>query len=105
MRWIIGIYIVIDVIFNNQGSELNRDWYMISEMTHFLFVLAIAVYFFKDKIIAFLYTPYLLIVLATIIYNYLIGVKLQHSFEPDVFWSILSLSLFMIYLIREAWER
>ena len=49
MRWIIGIFIISDIIYQLFGNSTSVRWWMYYDITHFGFILAICLHYLYKR--------------------------------------------------------
>lgn len=103
MRWLIGIFIVLDIIYQLFGDCNDFRWSIYYNMTHYVFISAVCLYYIHDKMINY-FSIYFLAVTFTIAYQGINSIPLT-SENSLYIWGYIILTLLLIFSIRKIWKR
>ena len=103
MKWIIGIFIVLDAAYQLFGLTHNVHWNLYYDLIHYGFIISVCLYFIHDKAIPY-FLIYFLSITGALIYQYFYG-ETTSILGPLYIWPILILSLLITILIQRKWAK
>lgn len=99
IKWIIGILIILDILFQVVGKSANSDWYIYRDLVYSVFAFSICIYFIH-KPIMLIFSGYFLAVILISINQYII----QEPFftdDPLYIGGFVALALLSIFSIKK----
>ena len=103
MRWNIGIFIILDIIYQLFGVMYDPAWNLFYDVIHYGFILSVCLYYFYSKLISY-FSVYFVAVLLILVYQYLCNIS--HIINSPIYeWGILVIIILLIFSIRQKWVK
>lgn len=101
MKWIVGIFIIFDVIFQLFGNNLIDGWNLYYDLIHYGFIISVCLYFIHDKVMPY-FLIYFTAATSVLAYQYIAN-QTTEIIGPIYIWAFTIIMLLLTILIQKKW--